>query len=61
LLDLHEFRGVGNVENWEGYYPGGILEWFSHPKGGEATPRNPYDLLSVCFMTQLNKKKMTKH
>lgn len=56
-LGIYEFKGVGNVENWNGQFGKGPLEWFSKALEKEWIEGNPFDLLSVCFAIQLHTKK----
>ena len=48
-MDRHEFKGLGNIENWDGQYSKGCLDWFTKTKKQQPI-RNPFDLLSIAFM-----------
>jgi hypothetical protein len=58
-LEEEEFMGVGNNEDWRGYYSGGPLELLAKPKNNEGVGNNPFDLLSFCFMLLRNERLIT--
>jgi hypothetical protein len=59
LLDLNPFKAIGNLHNWKHMYPKGPIEWFAAARENNEIESNPFDLLCLCFITQLERKKMT--
>jgi hypothetical protein len=60
MQNLSPFKGIGSLYNWKYMFPKGPLQWFTVAKDNkDIIESNPFDLLCLCFITQLERKKMT--
>jgi hypothetical protein len=59
LQRLSPFKAIGNFHCWRHIFPKGPLQWFAVARENNEIESNPFDLLCLCFITQLERKKMT--
>lgn len=56
--DQPNFRGTGNIEDWQLQFPKGPTQWLAHTLDS-ANILNGFDLLNFCFSIKLHRKTAT--